>query len=176
MTAEVQKSRLPRWLRIALIGRRPRFTLARIIVFVAVVTVLRLFVLLPIRISGASMLPNYPTTGVNCVNRLAYAWHEPRRGDVVAIRLAGEHMMYIKRVVGLPGETVEFIGGQLFINGRPQPEPYVIFPCRWDHPPKTPKKLGANEYFFVGDNRTMRAEDHEYGAAERERIVGKVML
>jgi signal peptidase I len=138
--------------------------------------VLRAFVLLPIRISGASMLPNYPVTGINCINRLSYAWHEPQRGDVVAIRLAGEHVMFMKRIVGLPGETVDFIGGQLVVDGKPIPEPYLKFPCNWDHPPRTPRKLGPNEYFFVGDNRAMPAEDHTYGAAERERIVGKVML
>ena len=55
------------------------------------------------------MLPTYRDHGVNFVNRLAYVFHEPRRGDVVAIRtLAGEHVMYMKRIVGLPGETVTF--------------------------------------------------------------------
>jgi signal peptidase I len=172
-TTEVQKSDLPRWLRIVAIGRRPSYTLVRIAILIAVVVILRIFVFWPIKISGASMLPNYPMTGVNCINRLAYVWHEPKRGDVVTVRLAGPHVMFMKRIVGLPGETVEFIGGQLFINGKPLLEPYVKYHCDWDYPPR---KLGPTEFFVVGDNRAMRWEDHTFGAAERERIVGKVML
>ena len=77
------------------------------------------FVLLPIRVEGGSMLPTYQDRSVNFVNRLAYLFHEPRRGDVVAIGLlAGEHVMYMKRVVGLPGETVAFHKGHLYINGQ----------------------------------------------------------
>jgi signal peptidase I len=163
----------PKWLRIIAIGRRPKLTLVRIIILLVAVLILRTFVLLPIRISGASMMPNYPVTGINCINRLAYVWHEPQRGDVVAIRLAGEHIMFMKRIVGMPGETIEFIDGQLFVNGKPQTEPYVKFPCNWDRPPET---LTRTQYFVVGDNRAMRIEDHTHGKAERERIVGKVML
>ena len=176
MSTAAPRIDLLKWLRIIAIGRRPKVTLLRIAILVIAVLLLRTFVLLPIKISGASMMPNYPMTGINCINRLAYVWHEPHRGDVVAIRMAGEHIMFMKRIVGLPGETVEFIEGQLFINGEPFPEPYVKFPCYWDHPPNTPRKLGQNEYFVVGDNRAMRPEDHTYGAAERARIVGKVML
>ena len=197
MTDEVKKSCLPHWLRIVLIGRRPRFTLVRIVVLAVVAFMVFGFILLPVRIAGPSMLPTYRTGGVNVVNRFAYLRHEPRRGDIVTIRISGTEysagelftdlkhlhlefgrlfrpsMMYMKRVVGLPGETIEFSGGKLLVDGQPLNEPYLRFSCRWDLPPK---KLGANQYFVVGDNRAMRWEDHTFGAAERERIVGKVML
>lgn len=171
--ADETKSTLPRWLLIALIGRRPRYTLIRIAVLVPVVFLTSHYLLWPIRIEGPSMRPTYRESGINFLNRMAYRSHEPQRGDVVAIRLAGPSVMYMKRIVGLPGETVEFIGGRLFVNGRPLDEPYVKFPCGWE---EAPKRLGTNEYFVVGDNRSMPKEDHTYGAAERERILGKLLL
>src|SRR5262249_7346901 len=97
----------------------------------------------------------------------------PRRGDVVAIRLAGPHIMLMKRIIALPGETVAFHWGKTYINGRPLEEPYLRFPCDWEREPVT---LGPDEYFVVGDNRSMPQVDHTFGRAGRERIVGRVML
>ena len=134
-----------------LIGRKPKRTLVRIVVLVAVSVVVFKFVLVPIRVEGRSMLPTYNDHGVNFVNRLAYLLHEPRRGDVVAIGLeAGYHVMYMKRIVGLPGETVAFHQGHLYINGRVLDEPYVKLPGDWEH---EPEQVGPDQYYVVGDNR-----------------------
>ena len=197
MTAEVQRSGLPHWLRIVLIGRRPRYTAVRVVVLAVVAFIVFGYILLPVRIDGPSMLPNYQTGAVNLVNRFAYFRHDPRRGDVVAIRISGTEysaaeffqdlkgfridfsrlskpsMVFMKRVVGLPGETIEFSEGRLLVNGRPQSEPYLRFPCRWE---RSPQKLGPNQFFVVGDNRAMRMMDHTFGAAERNQIVGRVIL
>jgi signal peptidase I len=163
----------PGLVRVIAIGRNPKNTLIRIVVLVVVCFVVFNFILLPIRVTGISMLPAYKDRSVNCVNRLAYLWHEPRRGDVVSIRYAGPHVMLMKRIVGLPGETVAFKDGRVLINGTPLDEPYEKSPCDWNLPPV---KLGADEYFVVGDNRTMPAELHTFGRVERERIIGKVLL
>ena len=197
MTDGAKKSGLPDWLRIVLIGRRPRHTAVRIVVLVVVAFVVFGFLLLPVRIDGPSMLPNYRGGAVNLVNRLAYLRHDPRRGDVVTIRISGTEyscaefcrdlkqfrvdfsrlsrpsMLYMKRVVGLPGETIEFSEGRLVINGKRLSEPYLKFPCRWERPPQ---KLAPNQFFVVGDNRAMRMLDHTFGAAERNQIVGRVLL
>jgi signal peptidase I len=120
------------------------------------------------------MLPTYKENGVNFVNRLAYLFREPRRGDVVAIGLqAGEHVMYMKRIVGLPGEAIAFHRGRLFINGKPLDEPYVKLPCDWEH---EPERVGPDQYYVVGDNRDMPWEDHTHGRAARNHIVGKILL
>jgi signal peptidase I len=196
-SAQPAAAQRPNWLRVALIGRRPKFTLVRIAALVVVSFVLFGFILLPVRINGPSMLPTYRDGRFNLVNRLAYIRHEPRRGDVVAIRISGTEysraelwrdltrlrlnfgrlfrpsVMYLKRIVALPGETVAFADGRLLVNGKPQREPYVRYPCNWELPSRT---LGPNEFFVVGDNRAMRLEDHEFGAVGRARIVGRVML
>jgi signal peptidase I len=157
-----------------LIGRKPKRTLARIVVLVAVSFVVFKFVLVPIRVEGRSMLPTYKDHGVNFVNRQAYLFHEPRRGDVVAIRTrAGEHVMYMKRIVGLPGETVTFHQGYVFINGKLLDEPYLSLRGTWEH---EPEQDGPDQYYVVGDNRDMPWDDHYKSRPERKLIIGKVLL
>jgi signal peptidase I len=174
------RPRLGGWLRIALIGRNPNVTLARAAILVATCVVVFKFVLLPIRVEGVSMLPAYKDKSLNFVNRLAYLRHEPRRGDVVGLRLGGTNalyrtpsVMYMKRIVGLPGETVAFADGHLLINGTALDEPYVNGPCDWNCAPVT---VNPNQYFVVGDNRSMPRDYHVFGQAKKEQIVGKVLF
>jgi signal peptidase I len=174
MRTNVDAAQPPTLLQRVLIGRNPKRTLVRSVVLLAVAVVVFKYVLLPIRVDGGSMLPTYRENGVNFINHLAYLFHEPRRGDVVAIRLlAGGHVMYMKRIVGLPGETVAFHGGQLYINGRPQDEAYVKFPCNWE---REPLRVEPDHYYVVGDNREMLWGDHSQGRVPRDQIVGKVLL
>ena len=175
MQTETSETCQPSRLRTILIGRNPRRTLLRIGVIVITCVLLRAYVVVPIRVKGPSMLPTYKTGGINLVYRLAYRTQGPQRGDVVAIRLAGESVMLMKRVIGLPGETVTFANGRLRINGRDMEEPYVKFKCNWNFIPEQ-SQPGADEYYVVGDNRTMPHTDHTQGVAQRRRIVGKVLL
>ncbi|OQB93613.1 MAG: Signal peptidase I T [Verrucomicrobia bacterium ADurb.Bin118] len=144
----------PPWLKSLVIGRHPRRTLWRIGGLVVVCFVTFRFVLLPVRVEGESMWPTYRNHRINFINRLAYLRHEPRRGDVVGIRLAGWRVI-------------------LYINRQLVPEPYVRTPCNWELPPE---QLGPDEYFVVGDNRGMAVQDHWLGATSRARIMGKVLL
>ena len=77
---------MPRWLRIVLIGRNPKVTLARLAVLVVTCFIIFKFILLHIQVEGISMLPTYPDRSKHFVNRFAYLWQEPQRGDVVGIR------------------------------------------------------------------------------------------
>jgi len=164
---------LPNWVRTIVIGRNPRLTFVRILVLVVVSFVVFKFILLPIRVKGPSMFPTYTDGGVNFVNRLAYLFSSPKRGDVVAIRLAGPSVMYMKRIVGLPGETYAYRDGKLYIDDKPLDEPYVKLRCDWE---TAPQKLGSDQYYVVGDNRSMPRELHEEGTPHRTRIVGKILL
>jgi len=169
--AETTKKRS--WVRVVILGRQPRYTLIRIAVLLAASFVVFKFILLPIRVTGISMLPAYKDRSINLVNCLAYRRHQPERGDVVSIRYAGKHLMLMKRIIALPGETVEFKNGRVIVDGRPLDEPYEKTASDWNVPPV---KLDADEYFVVGDNRTMPAEDHVFGKVSRDRIIGKVVL
>jgi signal peptidase I len=144
-----------------------------VVIWIVVIFVVRTYVLLPIRVEGVSMLPTYQENRINFVNCLAYAFHPPQRGDVVAIRFSGRSIMLCKRIVGLPGEVVSFHEGHIEINGEVLDEPYVKMSCNWEH---APKRLGPNEYYVVGDNRSMEFEQHMKGIADRDRIMGRILL
>ena len=90
----------------------------------------------------------------------------------MGIRFAGERVMLLKRIVGLPGETVSYSGGHVCINGVRQDEPYLKQCVDWEMEGKT---LGPGEYYVVGDNRSMPQENHVEGIAKRWRIVGKAV-
>jgi signal peptidase I len=145
----------------------------RVLVLAGVSFITIRWVLIPIRTQGVSMLPTYQSGTFNLVNRLSYVATSPRRGDVVAIRLAGPNVVYVKRIVGLPGERVAVSEGQLRINGEAVLEPYVRHRRPWDVAEVT---LGPDEYFVMGDNRGMSAGDHDFGRVESDRILGRVVF
>jgi signal peptidase I len=170
------KSSFPRWLQTLVVGRHPKWTLVRIAIIVLTTFILLEFVLIPIRVTGISMAPTFADRSINFINRLSYLHSKPQRGDVVGVRLgAGEHLMYMKRIVGLPGETVSFRDGVLYIDDQPMAEPYVKYTSRtWQ---MAPVHLGPNFYYVVGDNRSMSIEDHYKGKADLVTgIVGKVLF
>lgn len=156
-----------------LFGSNPRATLMRIAAIVGGAVILFLFVLQPVRLQGISMLPTYEDGRINFANRLAYVLRQPARFDVVAIRMAGPSVLYVKRIVGLPGERVEIDMGTVMIDGAPLAEPTVVYRIPWNMDPVT---LDADEYFVVGDNRSMKMEDHDFGRANRNRIVGTLLF
>jgi signal peptidase I len=178
MEAGQNRSRFRPWLRTVAIGRNPKNTFIRILALVAVCVLAREFVLLPVRIKGPSMEPTYREGSINFVNRLAYLRSEPKRGDVVFIRLSNPSIlppsfMFMKRIVGLPGETLQFHDGHVLINGRILEEPYVQYRWNWEAEPVT---LGPDQYYVVGDNRSMPEMLHEEGRPRRDHIVGKALI
>jgi signal peptidase I len=84
----------------------------------------------------------------------------------------------VKRVIGLPGERVAIRNGTVYINGEPLDEPYVRLKRRpWNYPKNSsePRELGPNEYFIVGDNRSLGEDYHDFGVVNESRIIGKVI-
>jgi signal peptidase I len=154
-------------------GANPRRTAVRVLVLASLSFVTFRWVLIPVRAEGISMLPTYDSGSLKFVNRLAYMSETPSRGDIVAIKLAGPHVLYVKRIIALPGERISLSAGQVYINGMPLPEPYVRNKSGWDVPEVT---LTTREYFVIGDNRGMRAKDHDFGRVDVSRIAGKVVF
>lgn len=169
-------ARFPAWLRIALVGRKPKRTLVRAVILAVFCYIFfKFFIfkvfLLPVRIEGNSMFPTYHDRGINFVYRLAYRHSEPQRGDIVGIRMAGPSVMLMKRIVGMPGETVGFDDeGRLVVNGQLMDEPYLK--QKVPAPPLLPVTLGPHEYYVIGDNRL----NSDRGRIDRDRIVGKIVL
>jgi len=122
----------------------------------------------PVVIAGDSMAPNYRDGQPTYINKLAYLSHPPKRGDVVGVRMARNEYL-IKRIIGMPGDHIEFYRGTVIVNGRPLHEPYVERPLLWW---LDPVQLGPDEYFYMGDNRTYSM----LGAVAKNDIVGKAVF
>lgn len=152
----------------ASIGR----TLLRAGIVAAVLLLASRFVLSPVRAVGISMMPTYEEGQLLLLNRLAYRFSEPRRGDVVAITLAREHAVLVKRLIGLPGERVQITEGTVFVDDRPLDEPYVRYRIKWNVEEVT---LASDEYYVVGDNRSMAVQNHDFGVAKHRRLLGRLV-
>jgi signal peptidase I len=95
----------------------------------------------------------------------------PRRGELWVFRIPPERNLAVKRVIGLPGETVEVASGRVLVDGRPLAEPYVAVPASNAVPPT---KLKSGEYYLLGDNRRASHDSHVWGPLPAERLVGRV--
>jgi signal peptidase I len=124
---------------------------------------------IPMCIQGYSMEPTYHNGSFNFCWRLRYLFSEPQRGDVVMVRLAGNKVVLLKRIVAVEGEQVAFRGGKLLVDGKEIEEPYVRYPCNWDLPPRLVEK---GYVYVVGDNRSELMERHYFGQTTIERIIG----
>lgn len=159
------------WQRI-LIGKRPIRTLVRVSILIGIGSALAgasRLVMTPGRIIGSSMEPTCHEGQIKWINRLAYLWNAPLRGDIVAIQGHTVRCLYLKRLIGLPGERVAITNGVVFINGAPLSEPYLFGPTDWNIPLT---RIGADEYLVIGDNRAMLQCFHLFGTVKRHQIVG----
>lgn len=154
-------------------GPDPRRTTVRIAVLAVASFITFGWVLIPMRADGVSMEPSYRSGSLHLVNRFAFTLRSPARGDVIGIRLAGPHVLYVKRIIALPGERLEIVDGQVRIDGAPLDEPYVRHRVAWNVPAVT---LTSREYYVIGDNRGMSARDHTFGRIDASRVVGKVIF
>ena len=131
-------------------------------------------------VEGASM-ENTLHNGDNLiVDKLSYRFHDPERFDIVVFPVVrdGKEEYYIKRVIGLPGETVQILDGYVYINGEKLDENYGAEVMNDAGRAAEPITLGDDEYFVLGDNRN-RSDDSRYENVEnlkREKIVGRAWV
>ena len=123
---------------------------------------------------GISMQPNLQDGQRLLVNKAVYYFHEPERGDVLVFQPPGNKRGdYIKRLIALPGDTVEVRSGLVYINSSPLEEAYVkSFPKYTVEAQKVPE----NNYFVLGDNRNNSNDSHNGWVVPRQNIVGKAWL
>lgn len=153
-----------------LVGKNPAFTIVRAFVWVILFWAIFKYALLGIRVTGQSMEPTYYSGQIKFVNRLAYRKAPPQRLDVVAVASpAVKNILILKRILGLPGETVELRNGIIYIDGEPLKESYVK--GKTTYRSRRPYTLQPREYFVIGDNR----EISEAFYVLENQIVGRVI-
>ena len=124
----------------------------------------------------SSMEPNFYDGQRILVNKVVYNFHDPERGDVIILQppppYSPDSTPFIKRIVGLPGETIEIRDGGVYINGVKLDEPYIKEPPSY----VDQHKILPNHYYVLGDNRNHSNDSHTGWTVPRENILGKTWI
>ena len=161
---------------------REVFDFVRILILAAVIVIpIRYFIAQPFIVKGASMEPNFQERDYLIIDELTYYFRNPARGEVVVFRYPLEPSEYfIKRVIGLPGETVVIRGGGVYVEKTPDAEPMAVpeayLPKGLETAPDEEKTLGPDEYFVMGDNRAYSLDSRKWGVLNRSFITGRAIF
>lgn len=145
----------------------------------AIIVPVRYFLVQPFFVRGASMQPNFTDGEYLVVDELSYRLREPRRGEVVVFQYPGNPaQFFIKRLVGLPGETVEVGQGQVLIKNNVHPQGVLLDESQYlSEEVRTggalSVTLGEDEYFVLGDNRPASSDSRSWGLLKEAAIVGR---
>ena len=141
-----------------------------ILIAVAVFVLLRLTVQ-SYTVVMSSMEPNFQESECIMVNKVCYRSSDPQRGEVIIFDPPFySQYPYIKRVIGLPGETVEIKEGRVFIDGIPLEEEYIMEPPTYTMPAQ---EVPEDEFFVLGDNRNKSNDSHTSWTVPRDNIIGR---
>jgi signal peptidase I len=150
---------------------------ARDLVVAAVVSsFIIMFLYQPVKVEGTSMLPGLEDQERIFINKFVYKFESIQRGDIVVFHYPRDPAKsYIKRVIGVPGDSVLIRNGYVYVNGELLPEPYV--PVQYFDPRSYPAvKVPGGSYYVLGDHRTMSRDSREFGPVEDEHIYGKAVF
>lgn len=154
-----------------------------IILIIAVFILFGVFVAQPVVVEGTSMLPQLHDGERLLVNKLVYykiqsvSWGHLTRGDIVVFWYPKEpDKSYVKRIIGLPGETVEVRNGRIYIDGNELNETYLDSEHNQSLPSFAPKKVEEHHYFVMGDNRDNSSDSRYWGLVPEKYIYGKAFF
>ena len=139
---------------------------------IAIALIIKLFVFSPIKINGTSMTPTLKDGEIMILNEIGYHLHGLDRFDIAVAKVDGERL--IKRVIGLPGETVEYKNNELYINGNVVVENFTHGNTKdFSLSEINVEKIPNDYYFLVGDNRTNSKDSRSIGLIHKSKIMGK---
>lgn len=157
-----------------------------VVISLSIFLIVYLFFMQPHQVNGESMVPNFQNGEYLLTDKISYRLGDPERGQVIVFHapegancIQGTGCDFIKRILALPGETVEIKNNQILINGTPLPETYIPKDFK-TLPGRFTKQgvivLGADQYFAVGDNRSHSSDSRSWGPINESDIVGKAFF
>lgn len=156
----------------------PVSLLRDVAISVALAVILIVFIYQPVKVEGTSMMPGLTDQERIFVNKYEYRLspNNIHRGDLVVFHYPREpRESYIKRIVGLPRDTVEILDGDVYVNNQKLPEPYVADEFR-DRDSMPPLTVPPDDYFVLGDHRNSSSDSRSWGFVGRSAIYGKAVL
>lgn len=158
-----------------------------IVIALSIFLVIYLFFMQPHQVNGQSMVPNFESGEYLLTDKVSYKMRQPERGEVVVFHAPsaahcpeGTGCDFIKRVIGLPGETIEIREGHFYVNSELLVEDYI--PSKFETEPgqfmqnQRQVNLGPNEYFVSGDNRPYSSDSRAWGPISADKIVGRAFF
>ncbi len=150
------------------------------LVAIAVVVPVRVFIAQPFIVSGSSMVPTFEDKNYLIVDELSYHLGEPQRLDVVIFKYPKDTTkFFIKRIIGLPNETVDIKGETVTITNKANKEGFQIDQAFIKNPSNDEAmhfELGNDEYFVMGDNRNASSDSRYWGPVKKDLLVGRAFL
>lgn len=156
-------------------------TIKIVVISLVIIFPIRYYLLQPFFVKGASMESNFEDGDYIFIDELSYELGKPHRGDVVVFRYPlDQSQFFIKRVIGMPGETLEIKNNQIIIHNVAHPDGQVLAEPYLDKDQQTLGdmriKLDDNEYFVMGDNRLRSSDSRRWGAVNRSLITGRAFI
>lgn len=150
-----------------------------VLISLAIIIPVRYFLIQPFYVKGASMEPNFYDNQYLIINEISYRFSDPDRGDIVVFKYPLDPSQYfIKRVVGLPGETIEVKEGQVLLYNDSYSDGIVVGETYLEEGDTTNGEdrvvLEDDQYYVLGDNRDSSLDSRRFGPIKRKNIVGKV--
>lgn len=148
---------------------------------VVTIFIVRTFLFKPFYVRGASMETNFFDSEYLIIDEVSYRLHQPKRGDVIVFRYPNDPSEYfLKRVIGLPGETVTIRNGQVIVTSKDFPNGIVLSEAYLRPGLRTPGDVSAavktGQYFVMGDNRPASWDSRGFGSIDKSAIVGRVWV
>jgi signal peptidase I len=157
-------------------------TIRVVIISLIIIFIVRSFIIQPFFVKGSSMIPNFHDGDYLIVNELSYEIGKPQRGDVMIFRYPNNPSeFFIKRVIGLPGETIQIQNDKITIYNTEKPEGFVLDESHYLASSVITageifQKLGPNEYYVLGDNRVASSDSRTWGVLNSRFIIGKAWV
>lgn len=149
------------------------------LIAIAIVIPVRIFIAQPFVVSGSSMIPTFEDGQYLIVDEISYRLNDPKRDDVVVFRYPNDKTkFFIKRIIGLPNETVDIKDSTVTITNKEHPEGLVLDQSYLKNISSDQKhfELKDDEYYVMGDNRPASSDSRYWGAVSRDLLIGKVFL